>query len=75
MSLTDLTNWLKERTELSLLDEEILNQIVPPSSTFFSTHKRNFSNRKRIGKGSLYPAIRSFRTIISKSWLITWGGN
>ncbi|MGL5033022.1 MAG: cyclic nucleotide-binding domain-containing protein, partial [Microcystaceae cyanobacterium] len=34
MPLTVLTNWLKERTELNLLDEEILDQIVPHLQSF-----------------------------------------
>ncbi len=34
MTFTDLTNWLKERTELSLLDQEILNEIVPQLQSY-----------------------------------------
>ena len=51
MSLTDLTNWLKERTELSLLDEEILNQIVPHLQPFSLPTNETLVTEKESVKG------------------------
>ncbi|MFM7440220.1 MAG: hypothetical protein ACKO2V_16765, partial [Snowella sp.] len=51
MLFTDLTNWLKERTELSLLDEEILHQIVPHLQPFSLSANEILVTEKESVKG------------------------